>query len=88
MATMNISLPGKMKAWVEEQAESGRYSNSSDLVRDLIRREQMKAEKITHVQKLLDEGVASGPGKMTKDELLESAKAQVKARLANTALAS
>lgn len=35
MATMNISLPDPMKAWVEEQAKSGRYANTSDVVRDL-----------------------------------------------------
>ncbi len=40
MATMNVSLPGPMKDWVEEQARSGRYSNVSDYVRDLIRRDQ------------------------------------------------
>jgi len=36
MATMNVSLPEAMKAWVESLARSGRYSNSSDYVRDLI----------------------------------------------------
>ncbi len=37
MATMNISLPDQMKAWVEEQVKSGRYANSSDYMRDLVR---------------------------------------------------
>jgi antitoxin ParD1/3/4 len=37
MATMNISLRDAMKAWVEAQAETGKYSNSSDFIRDLIR---------------------------------------------------
>lgn len=36
MGTMNISLPDPMKSWVEDQAKSGRYANSSDYVRDLI----------------------------------------------------
>jgi antitoxin ParD1/3/4 len=40
MATMNISLPDKMKQWVEQQAKTGRYSNASDYVRDLIRRDE------------------------------------------------
>lgn len=35
MATMNVSLPDQLKAWVEAQAETGRYSNASDYVRDL-----------------------------------------------------
>ncbi len=40
MATMNISLPEAMKHWAEQQAQSGRYSNTSDYVRDLIRKDQ------------------------------------------------
>ena len=60
MATMNISLPDDMKAWVEAQAASGRYGNSSDVVRDLIRREQVREEKIANMQRLVDEGLASG----------------------------
>ncbi|WP_443027207.1 type II toxin-antitoxin system ParD family antitoxin [Sphingomonas sp. LR60] len=57
---MNISLPDAMKDWVEEQAATGRYSNSSDVVRDLIRREQVRAEKIANMQRLVDEARASG----------------------------
>lgn len=60
MATMNISLPDAMKDWVEQQAATGRYSNSSDVVRDLIRREQVRAEKIANMQRLVDEARASG----------------------------
>ena len=45
MATMNISLPDQMKSWVESRAETGRYSNASDYVRDLIRRDQQRAER-------------------------------------------
>ena len=68
MATMNISLPDQMKAWVEEQTRSGRYGNSSDVVRDLIRREQVRAEKIAAMQKMVDEGRASGISTLTPDE--------------------
>ena len=60
MATMNISLPEEMKAWVEAQTATGRYGNSSDVVRDLIRREQVRADKIANMQRLVDEGLASG----------------------------
>jgi antitoxin ParD1/3/4 len=60
MATMNVSLPDQMKEWVEAQAENGRYSNASDYVRDLIRRDQAKTEKIAAMQIKIDEGIASG----------------------------
>jgi len=50
-----------MKSWVEEQAKSGRYANSSDYVRDLIRRDQDRREAIAEIQSAVDEGLASGP---------------------------
>ena len=63
MATMNISLPDQMKAFVEEQTKDGRYSNSSDYLRDLIRRDQARRQAIAEIQALVDEGLASGPGR-------------------------
>ena len=80
MATMNISLPAQMKAWVEEQTRSGRYGNSSDVVRDLIRREQVKAEKIAHWQRLVDEARASGISHRTMEDIRADAKARIAAR--------
>ena len=76
MATMNISLPDPMKAWVEEQAKSGRYANTSDVVRDLIRREQVKAEKIANMQRLIDEAYASGISDQTPREIFEEVRAE------------
>lgn len=80
MATMNISLPDPMKAWVEEQAKSGRYANTSDVVRDLIRREQVKAEKIANMQRLIDEGRASGISDMTMADIRAEALSRIAAR--------
>ena len=60
MATMNVSLPDRMKAFVEAQVETGRYANASDYVRDLIRRDQDRAHKLAAMQALVDEGMASG----------------------------
>ena len=40
MATLNISIPQEMKVWIENQAKLGTYSNSSDYIRDLVRRDQ------------------------------------------------
>jgi antitoxin ParD1/3/4 len=60
MATMNVSLPDTLKAWVEAQAESGLYANASDYVRDLIRRDQERANKLDALQRLISEGLESG----------------------------
>jgi len=60
MATMNVSLPDPMKEWVEAQTKGGRYSNASDYVRDLIRKDQDRNDKIAAMQRLVTEGLDSG----------------------------
>ncbi|GGK41042.1 type II toxin-antitoxin system ParD family antitoxin [Salinarimonas ramus] len=73
MATMNVSLPDEMKDWVEAQTETGRYANSSDYVRDLIRRDQERREKIAAMQILVTEGLESGFSDKSIDEIIAEA---------------
>ncbi len=80
MATMNVSLPDPMKTWVETQAKSGRYGNVSDYVRDLIRRDQERHVSIAEIQKLVDEGLASGPAEPFDPEGFLTSKRAVYAR--------
>jgi antitoxin ParD1/3/4 len=78
MATMNVSLPDPMKDWVEAQARTGRYSNASDYVRDLIRRDQARNDTIAAMQSFVDAGLQSGSGIRSKDELFAEAVARAK----------
>ena len=79
MATMNVSLPDAMKDWVEGRAETGRYSNASDYVRDLIRRDQERAEKIAAMQRLVDEAEDSGVSSSSMDDILATARRRLRA---------
>lgn len=74
MATMNVSLPGPMKQWVEAQTRTGRYSNASDYVRDLIRRDQERAAETARLQQLIDEGLESG---VAEDFSMEAVQAEL-----------
>lgn len=80
MATMNVSLPDLMKAWVEAQTQDGRYSNASDYVRDLIRRDQDRQQAIAELQQIVDEGLASGRGARLDVEAFLARKRQQDAR--------
>lgn len=60
MATMNISLPEQMRSWVQAQIEAGKYSSSSDYIRDLIRQDQERRDKVQALQKAITEGIESG----------------------------
>jgi antitoxin ParD1/3/4 len=77
MATMNVSLPDPMKAWVEDQAKGGKYGNASDYVRDLIRKDQDRQNKIAQFQKLITDGIESGVSPRTMEELLMEARARM-----------
>ncbi len=71
MATMSISLPDPMKAWVDAQVADGR--DPGDFVRDLIEREQERRTKIAAMQVLIDEALASGISDRSMDDIWRSA---------------
>jgi len=64
MATMNVSLPDRMKDWVEGRSHDGRFSNASDYVRHLIRKDQERQDAITALQAEITLGVESGPARL------------------------
>ena len=78
---MNVSLPDSMKDWVEAQAQTGRYSNASDYVRDLIRRDQERADTVAAMQKLITEGVDSGISPRSMADILKAARADAVAQV-------
>jgi len=76
MATMNVSLPDPMKAWVEAQVHGGQYGNASDYVRDLIRRDQQDREQIKTLQAAITKGLESGIGDRTMQDILKEARSK------------
>ena len=74
MATMNISLPNALKAFVEDQVAARGYGTTSEYVRELIRREQDRS----HLRELLLEGAASDTAVTAGPEYLESLRARVR----------
>lgn len=63
MAQMNVSIPDALKGWAESRVAEGRYSSTSDYVRDLVRRDQEHEEARRRLQAAIDEGRASGVSK-------------------------
>lgn len=57
--SMNISLPGPLKQWVEKQVEARGYSTASEYVREVLRREQQQQARKRVDEELL-EGLKSG----------------------------
>lgn len=70
MAQMNISIPDALKRWAEARVAEGRYSSTSDYVRDLVRRDQEYAGKLKALQAAIDEGLASGVSERTIEDII------------------
>lgn len=64
--TMNLSLPGELKRWVDEQVESGGYGTASEYVRDLLRR--ARERQVRHsIDAALVDAVESGAKTVMND---------------------
>jgi antitoxin ParD1/3/4 len=71
MAQMNVSIPDKLKSWAEQRVAEGRYSSTGDYIRDLVRRDQEREEKLRRLQAAIDEGGASGASERDPLDYLE-----------------
>ncbi|MBO9518492.1 MAG: type II toxin-antitoxin system ParD family antitoxin [Porphyrobacter sp.] len=70
MAQMNISIPDKLKNWAEARVAEGRYSSTSDYVRDLVRRDQDAEEARQRLQAAIDAGRASGVSSLSLEQII------------------
>lgn len=59
MATMNISLPDDLKAFVDAQVAEHAYGSTSEYLRELIRQNR-RAQAAETLRRLIAEGMASG----------------------------
>lgn len=68
---MSFALPESMRAYIDERVRSGQYGNTSEYLRDLIRRDQQTAAA-QRLRELIAEGLASGEGRVaTKSVIAE-----------------
>ena len=78
--TMSFALPESMRAYIDARVAAGHYGNTSECIRDLVRRDQ-EAQARRRLRDLIEEGLASGPGRRRtpadEDELLANARGKV-----------
>lgn len=62
MATVRktITLTVQQDGWIKAQVDAGHYTNDSEFIRDLIRREQERSNAVQAVRTALIEGEQSG----------------------------
>ena len=66
------TLTHQQDDWIKAQVEGGHYTNDSEYIRDLIRREQERAAEIDVVRAALPEGEKSGQANALRCGCLEA----------------
>ncbi len=78
--TLSFSLPEAMRAYIDARVATGHYGNTSEYIRDLVRKDQAEESK-ARLRALIEEGLASGPGRpltqADEDELFAIARGDI-----------
>jgi antitoxin ParD1/3/4 len=65
MATFSVSLPDRMKEYIDAQVKGGDFVDSGDFLREFVRRDQ--GRRIEELRQILEDATASGISTMTTD---------------------
>ncbi len=69
-----ITVTKQQGAWIKSRIKDGDFTNDSEYLRDLIRRDQERAQKIANMQRLITEGIESGISDKTPEQIMEEAR--------------
>ena len=71
---MSFALPETMRHYIDTRVASGHYGNTSEYIRDLIRKDQ-EEQAVQRLRGLIEEGLASGPAEARTDDDLNELRA-------------
>ena len=71
-----ITLTDQQDQWIKAQIDSGDFTNDSEYIRDLIRRDQESA-KLRTLKAAIQEGLASGVSDRSVPRIMEEVEARL-----------
>ena len=63
---MSFALPDTLRTYIEQRVRSGPYGNTSEYLRELVRRDQEEQAK-KRLRELIEDGLQSGPDRELTD---------------------
>ncbi len=76
---MSFALPEAMRSYVDQRVASGQYGNTSEYLRELIRRDQEEQAK-KRLRELIEQGLNSGPSRALTPQRVARLKKQALGR--------
>jgi len=66
---MSFALPENMREYIDARVSDGSYGNTSEYLRELIRRDQ-REQAAQRLRDLIADGIASGEGREATDDVI------------------
>jgi antitoxin ParD1/3/4 len=73
-----ITVTDQQDDWIKSRIEAGEFTNDSEYIRDLIRRDQARFSEIEAIRSALIEGEESGISNRTPQEVREAVKKRLR----------
>ena len=73
--TMSFALPESLREYIDARVHDGSYGNTSEYLRDLIRRDQHE-QSAQRLRNLITDGLASGDGRVVTDDVIAALREQ------------
>ena len=73
-----ITVTDQQDDWIKSRIEAGEFTNDSEYIRDLIRRDQARFSEIEAIRAALIEGEESGISNRTPQEVREAVKKRLR----------
>lgn len=70
MVKKSITVTDRQEEWIQAQMATGTYASDSEVVRELIRREQMRDAKVEAIRSALIEAEESDFSDRSPDEIM------------------
>ena len=73
-----ITLTDLQDQWIKGRIAAGHFTNDSEYIRDLIRRDRERRVDFESLQAAVREGIDSGPSKKTVSSVMEEVEARLR----------
>ncbi len=74
-----ITLTDKQNEWIKTQITSGDFTNDSEYIRDLVRRDQEQNARFQALKIAIQEGLDSGVSDKTVTDIMEQVEVRLRA---------
>ena len=74
-----ITLTDKQDQWIKAQIAAGEYTNDSEYIRALVRRDQEENAKFQALKQAIQEGLSSGVSDKSVTDIMEEVESRLRA---------